>query len=186
MGVPVKPMNEAFGSASRMCRAKPSMKSYWLRCASSAMTTMFRRSESGGCFPPFSSGKNLWMVVKITPPLATFSKSRKCSRLFAWTRLLPQQFVATRERAEKLVVQVVPVGEQDKRRILHRRFQHQPPGVESHGERLARTLRMPDHAHAPVTGRAPGLRLARSSRRLSFNSISPTPRMPATFLRPQC
>ena len=48
MGVPVKPMNEAFGSASRMCRAKPSMKSYWLRWASSAMTTMFRRSESSG------------------------------------------------------------------------------------------------------------------------------------------
>src|SRR3989304_4524675 len=45
MGVPVKPMNEAFGRASRMCRAKPSMKSYWLLCASSAMTTMLRRSE---------------------------------------------------------------------------------------------------------------------------------------------
>src|SRR5262245_27785918 len=27
-------MNEAWGSASRMCLAKPSMKSYWLRCAS--------------------------------------------------------------------------------------------------------------------------------------------------------
>jgi hypothetical protein len=31
MGVPVKPMNDALGSASRMWRAKPSMKSYWLR-----------------------------------------------------------------------------------------------------------------------------------------------------------
>ncbi len=29
-----------------MWRAKPSMKSYWLRWASSAMTTMLRRSES--------------------------------------------------------------------------------------------------------------------------------------------
>jgi hypothetical protein len=37
IGVPVKPMNEACGSASRMCRAKPSMKSYWLLCASSAI-----------------------------------------------------------------------------------------------------------------------------------------------------
>ena len=48
IGVPVKPMNEACGKASRMWRAKPSMKSYWLRCASSAITTMFRRSESSG------------------------------------------------------------------------------------------------------------------------------------------
>jgi len=28
MGVPVKPMNEAFGSASRMCRAKPSIRPF--------------------------------------------------------------------------------------------------------------------------------------------------------------
>ena len=42
IGVPVKPMNEAFGRASRMWRAKPSMKSYWLRWASSAITTTLR------------------------------------------------------------------------------------------------------------------------------------------------
>ena len=53
IGVPMKPMNDAFGNASRICLAKPSMKSYWLRCASSAMTTMLRRSESSGCFPLF-------------------------------------------------------------------------------------------------------------------------------------
>ena len=33
----------ALGNASRMCLAKPSMKSYWLRCASSAM---LRRSDN--------------------------------------------------------------------------------------------------------------------------------------------
>ena len=48
IGVPVNPINEAFGSASRIWRAKPSMKSYWLRWASSAITTIFRRSESSG------------------------------------------------------------------------------------------------------------------------------------------
>lgn len=32
LGVPVNPMNEALGAASRTCRAKPSIKSYWLRC----------------------------------------------------------------------------------------------------------------------------------------------------------
>jgi len=47
-GVPVKPMKEACGSASRMCRANPSMKSYWLRCASSAITTILRRSDRIG------------------------------------------------------------------------------------------------------------------------------------------
>ena len=54
----VKPMNDAFGNASRMCRAKPSMKSYWLRWASSAITTMFRRSDSNGCWSSPSVGKN--------------------------------------------------------------------------------------------------------------------------------
>jgi len=44
--VPVKPTKLACGSASRMWRAKPSTKSYWLRWASSAMTTMLRRSDS--------------------------------------------------------------------------------------------------------------------------------------------
>jgi hypothetical protein len=42
--VPVKSMYDAFGSASRMCLAKPSMKSYWLRCASSAMAQPSTRS----------------------------------------------------------------------------------------------------------------------------------------------
>ncbi len=36
MGVPVNPMNDAFGRPSRRFRARPPMKSYWLRCASSA------------------------------------------------------------------------------------------------------------------------------------------------------
>lgn len=33
-------MNDAFGNESRRLRASPSIKSYWLRCASSAMTMM--------------------------------------------------------------------------------------------------------------------------------------------------
>jgi hypothetical protein len=57
MGVPVKPMKLAFGKASRMCRARPSMRSYCERCASSAMTMMFRRGDSSGIFSPFS-GRN--------------------------------------------------------------------------------------------------------------------------------
>ena len=85
IGVPVKPMNEAFGRASRMCRANPSTKSYWLRCASSAMTTMLRRSESMGCRSPFSSGKNFWIVVNTTPPACTASLARRSARFSACT-----------------------------------------------------------------------------------------------------
>ena len=123
-------MNDAFGRASRMCRAKPSMKSYWLRWASSAITTMLRRSESSGYRSPFSSGKNFWMVVKTTPPDATCSSSPQVVAALGLHRRLPQQFVAAREGAEELVVQVVAVGEDDDRRVLHRRMQNQPPGVE--------------------------------------------------------
>ena len=83
IGVPVKPMNEALGKASRMWLAKPSIKSYWLRWASSAITTMLRRSESMGCRSPFSSGKNFWMVVKTTPPESTLSFARRSARSVA-------------------------------------------------------------------------------------------------------
>ena len=97
-------MNEAFGSASRMCRAKPSMKSYWLRCASSAMTTMLRRSDSTGCSSPFASGKNFWIVVKTTPPDATDSLLAQVGAVCGLHRRLAQQFVTAREGAEKLIV----------------------------------------------------------------------------------
>ena len=116
-------MNEAFGSASRMWRAKPSMKSYWLRWASSAMTTMFRRSDSSGYRSPFSSGKNFWMVVKTTPPEATAELLAQVGAVGRLHRRLAQQLVAAGERAEELVVQVVAVGEDDERRVLHRRVQ---------------------------------------------------------------
>ena len=144
-------MNEAFGSASRMCRAKPSMKSYWLRCASSAMTTMLRRSESTGWRSPFSSGKNFWIVVNTTPPDATASSSPQVGR---GSRPAPASgaadLLAARERAEQLVVEVVAVGQHDDRRVLHRRVQDDAPGVERHRQALAGALRVPDHAAAAV------------------------------------
>ena len=150
-------MNEAFGSASRMCRAKPSMKSYWLRCASSAMTTMLRRSDSTGCRSPFSSGKNFWIVVKTTPPEATASSSRRSARSAACTGVWRSRSLAARERAEQLVVEVVAVGEHDERRVLHRRVQDHAPGVERHRQALARALRVPDDADPPVAGSPPAV-----------------------------
>ena len=149
-------MNEAFGSASRMCRAKPSMKSYWLRCASSAITTMLRRSESIGCRSPLSSGKNFWMVVKTTPPAATCKQLPQVRAALGLHRRLAQEVLAAREGAEELVVEVVAVGEHDDGRVLHRRLADDPPGVEGHRQALARALRVPDHADAPVTRLAAG------------------------------
>jgi hypothetical protein len=53
------------------------------------MTTMFCRALSSGMRSPFS-GMNFWMVVKTTPPLATCSSSRRCSRPAACTGVWPR------------------------------------------------------------------------------------------------
>ena len=158
MGVPVKPMNEALGRASRMCRAKPSMKSYWLRCASSAMTTMLRRSESTGWRSPFSSGKNFWIVVKTTPPDGDRELRAQVGPVGGLDGRLAQQVAAAGEGAEELVVQVVAVGDDDDRRVPHRRVQDHAARIEGHRQALARPLGVPDDADAPVARLAPGLR----------------------------
>ncbi len=71
--------------------------------------------------------------------------------------ILAQQVAAAGEGAEELFVQVVSVGDDDDGRVLHRRIEDQPPGVESHAQALARTLRVPDDTDAPVAGLAAGL-----------------------------
>ena len=73
--------------------------------------------------------------------------------------LLAQKLVTTGEGAKELVVQVIPVGEHNQRRVLHRRLQHQPPGVERHRQRLPRALRMPYHTNPSVSRGAPRLGL---------------------------
>ena len=54
------------------------------------------------------------------------------------------------------------------RRVLHRRVQDDAPGVEGHRQALARALRVPDDADAPVARLAarllPGLVAARRLR----------------------
>jgi hypothetical protein len=69
-------------------------------------------------------------------------------------RRLAQEVLAAGERAEELVVEVVAVGEHDQGRVLHRRLADDAPGVEGHGQALARALRVPDDANAPVAGLA--------------------------------
>ena len=65
-------------------------------------------------------------------------------------RRLAQQIATAREGAEELIVEVVAVGEHDDGRIRHRRVQDDAPGIEGHRQALARALRVPDHADAPV------------------------------------
>ena len=67
---------------------------------------------------------------------------------------LAQQVLAAREGAEELVVQVVAVGQHDDGGIFHGRRADGGPGVERHRQALARPLGVPDHAYAPVAGRA--------------------------------
>src|SRR2546428_9544297 len=89
-------------------------------------------------------------------------------------RLLPQQFVTARKRAEELIVQIVPVSEHDERWILHRRMHYEPTGIERHGERLSRSLRVPDHAHALIPDFTSGLWTGKLSRWLFLKMGSAT------------
>ena len=65
-------------------------------------------------------------------------------------RRLAQQLLAAGERPEELVVEVVAVGEHHQGRVLHGRLADDAPGVEGHGQALARALGVPDHPDAPV------------------------------------
>ena len=56
------------------------------------------------------------------------------------------------EGGEKLVVQVVTVGEDDDGGVLHLRLAHDGAGVEGHGQAFSRPLGMPDHPDAAVAG----------------------------------
>ena len=126
------------------------MKSYWLRCASSAMTTMLRRSESTGCRSPFSSGKNFWIVVKTTPPEATASFARRSARSAActggWRSRSRQRAKVPKSWSSRSLrsVSTTIVG------FAIAGCEDHAPGVEGHRQALARALRVPDDADAPV------------------------------------
>ena len=64
---------------------------------------------------------------------------------------LTQEVATAREGREELVVEVVPIGQHDDGGVRHRRLADDAPGVEGHGEALARALGMPDDADAPIT-----------------------------------
>ena len=59
--------------------------------------------------------------MKTTPPESTLQQFAQVLAVLGLHRLLPEQFVAAGESAEKLVVEVVAVGDDHDRRVLHRR-----------------------------------------------------------------
>ena len=75
-------------------------------------------------------------------------------------RLLPQQFMATGERAEELVVQVVAVGDNHQRRICHLGMPNHFAGVEGHRQTLSASLRVPNDANAAIPFRRNRLQCA--------------------------
>ena len=78
---------------------------------------------------------------------------------FGLHRLLAQQVFVEREVVEELVVQVVAVGQNDDRGVLHGGVLDDLARVERHGQAFAGALRVPDHTDAAVAGlaRQPGI-----------------------------
>ncbi len=74
---------------------------------------------------------------------------------FGLGRVLPEEFAAPGEGAEELVVQVVPVGEDDYGGVFHVGVPYQGAGVEGHGQALAGALVVPDDPDSPVPGISP-------------------------------
>ena len=69
-------------------------------------------------------------------------------------RRLAQQVPGARKGAEELVIGVVAVRQYNDGRVRHRRLADDAPGVEGHGQALARARRVPDDPDAPVPGSA--------------------------------
>src|SRR5207249_7578475 len=65
-------------------------------------------------------------------------------------RRLTQQITTSSERAEKLIVEVVAIGNHDDRRVLHLGMQDHTPRIEGHRQALAGTLRVPDNPNPAV------------------------------------
>ena len=84
------------------------------------------------------------MVVNTTPPLATRNSLAKPVAIFLLYRHLTQDFRATLELPEKLVVVVVAVGEHDHGRVFHCGMGDDASRVKEHRVTFSGALRVPD------------------------------------------
>ena len=134
-------MNDACGSASRMCFALPKTYApvlvssrpfvpYWLRCASSAITTTFEREHNTGCAVSSFSSMNFWIVVKMMPP--DCRAGQHLAELAPALRLLGRLLEEILRRAKLLVelpVEIVAIRHHHQRRVVHLRLLEELPGV---------------------------------------------------------
>ena len=65
-------------------------------------------------------------------------------------RGLAKKFLACRESAEELVVEVVAICEDDESGVGHGTVLDDFPGIENHGEAFAAALGVPDNADAAI------------------------------------
>ena len=130
------------------------MKSYWLRCASSAITTILRRWDSSGWVSPSRLGEEF--LDRREDDASRFDGEflPQIGAVLRLHRRLAQEVPAEGEGAEELVVEVVAVGQHDHGGVGHGRLADDAPGVEGHGQALARALGVPDDADPPVARRA--------------------------------
>ncbi len=98
-----------------------------------------------------SPPSNFCNVVNTTPPDATLQGFLQVIPALRLDWFLPQQFAVGTEGAEELIVEVVAIRDDNQRRVLHRRMLDNLPAVKGHREALARPLRVPDDANAPVS-----------------------------------
>ena len=140
-----------------MCRAKPSMKSYWLRLR-----------LVGDHHDVVALGKRRMPVALVLweelvdggedhTARGDLQELPQVRAALGLHRRLAQEILTAREGAEELLIEVVAVGEHDDGRVLHRRLADDASGVKGHRQALARALRMPDHPYPPVTRLATGL-----------------------------
>src|SRR5208283_2423966 len=70
---------------------------------------------------------------------------------FSLNGILPHKLAACGESAEKLVVQVIAIRQDDQGGVGHPRMLDDFPGIENHGQAFPASLGVPDHAHAPIS-----------------------------------
>ena len=90
------------------------------------------------------------MVVNTTPARIDREPGPEVGAALRLDGRLAEEVATAREGREELVVEVVPIGQHDDGGVRHRRLADDAPGVEGHGEALARALGVPDDSDAPV------------------------------------
>ncbi len=102
----------------------------------------------------FAGRKELLDRGEDNPARCCFQQLPQMSPALGLHRLLTQQLLAPGKGPVELVIEVISVRDHNQCGILHRRVLDDAASIKGHREALARPLRMPNHARAPVAARA--------------------------------